>query len=67
MPAETPHMVPEVPMVATAVLLLLHAPPAVALASVTQEPTQTSDGPVMAAGSEFTVTVVVAKQPVGIT
>jgi hypothetical protein len=38
-----------------AVLLLAHVPPVVVLAAVMVLPTQTSTGPVMAAGDTFTV------------
>lgn len=54
----------EEPIVAIAVLLLLHEPPVVALARVADTPTQTEDAPVMPAGSGFTVAGVVTVQPV---
>jgi hypothetical protein len=44
-------------------LLLLQVPPVVALASVTLLPTHTVPGPVIAAGSAFTVTTRDAIQP----
>jgi hypothetical protein len=64
-PDEMPVMVPSVPAVATDVLLLLHVPPDVVLLSVMLAPVHTADGPVILAGSEFTVTTCVAKHPVG--
>ena len=50
-------------MVATAVLLLLHAPPASALASVVVVPGHALSVPVIAGGAELTVMVVAAEQP----
>lgn len=49
-------------MVATAVLLLLHTPPVVALVMVINEPRQAAVGPPMAAtvGALLTVTVTTA-------
>ena len=45
-------------------LVLLHMPPGVVELSATDEPTHTEPGPVIAAGNGFTVTVVIARQPV---
>jgi len=56
--------IPEVPMVATAVLPLSHVPPVVLLASVIGEPMQVAVAPVMVAGSGLTFTTVVRLQPV---
>jgi hypothetical protein len=48
-------------------LLLLHAPPAVALLSVLVLPSHITAVPPMAAGIAFTVMVRIAAQPAGIT
>jgi hypothetical protein len=53
-----------VPTGATAVELVLHVPPDVALDNVSKLPTQTDELPVMAAGNALTVMSVVLKQPV---
>ena len=64
-PDNTPKTMPDdEPIVAIAVLLLLHVPPVVASASDADTPTQIDDGPVMPAGSWFTVAGVVVVQPV---
>ena len=52
------------PIVAIAVLLLLHVPPTVASARVVVKPGQTVVVPVIAAGNAFTVIVAVALHPV---
>ena len=52
------------PTEATAGLLLVQAPPAVAEESVVVEPEHKAVTPVIGAGNGLTVTVVVAKQPV---
>jgi hypothetical protein len=52
------------PMVATAVLLLVHVPPVVASASVAVAPTQADVGPVMGENA-FTVSTTEVKQPPG--
>jgi hypothetical protein len=63
-PAATPHAVPvELPMVATAVLLLLHVPPAVASLRVVQVPAHMVVVPMIAAGNGLTVATIVAVQP----
>lgn len=60
MPTATPVTTPVLdPTVATAGLVLLHVPPGVASVSVTVRPTQTLDGPDMAAGEAFTVIAMV--------
>ncbi len=61
-PAPVPVTTPDVPTVATGVLLLLHVPPDVASESVMADPVQTFPGPDMAAmeGRAFTVTTAVA-------
>jgi hypothetical protein len=51
-------------IVATPVVALLQVPPGVASLNVVVEPTQTIVVPVIAAGSGFTVTVVVMEHPV---
>ncbi len=64
-PAETPVAIPVPPaIVATDVLLLVQAPPALALLKNVDEPTQTLAAPAIVAGSEFTVNVIVDTQPV---
>ena len=61
---EIPLTIPvDAPIVATAVLLLLHVPPATVLLSVILDPTHTADVPVIAAGIAYTVTVAYATQP----
>jgi hypothetical protein len=62
-PSETPVTTPTASTVALAVLLLLHTPPDIALASAVVEPIQTDEAPVLA-GTEPTVMLVVAMQPV---
>jgi len=52
------------PMLATTVLLLPQVPPPVALVSVADKPWQIAGGPVILAGSEFTVIVFTTKHPV---
>lgn len=60
-PAAMPDTIPDVPTVATDVLLLLHEPPEVVLARVMELPTQPADGPVMLpADAAITVTTLVA-------
>jgi hypothetical protein len=54
------------PIVATAVLLLVHVPPPDVLLRVADVPGQAVNTPVMAAGNGLTVNVVVLIQPVGI-
>ena len=51
------------PMVARAVLLLLHVPPVVALLSVMLLPVHGLDTPVVAAKAVFTVSWVIVRQP----
>ena len=60
-PAVTPVTIPDVPIVATAVLLLLHTPPVVVLLNVVVEVAQTIAVPVIvpATGSGLTVTFTV--------
>lgn len=52
------------PIVAWAVLLLLHVPPPVASVSVEVNPKQIAVVPLIAPGAVFTVSVVVATQPI---
>lgn len=63
-PAATPDTTPELFIVATEVLLLLHVPPVVASLSEVVDPTQTLVVPSIAPGSGFTVTTVVLKHVV---
>ena len=57
-PGEMPVAIPEeAPMVATAVLPLVHVPPEGVEFSVVVWPTQTVNGPVIAVGSGLTVIV----------
>lgn len=64
-PALTPVTMPVVePMVATPVLPLVHMPPPVASVTVVVAPMHALNVPPIAAGLAFTVTTVVALQPV---
>ena len=66
-PAATPIQVPVAePIVATAVLLLLHVPPPVASVKVPGTPEQMAVSPDIAATGELTVTVVVYTSHVGV-
>jgi hypothetical protein len=56
-PAATPETMPEVPTVATEVLLLLHVPPEVASLSELVKPGHVVADPVIAAGAGLTVIV----------
>ena len=60
-PVTTPIVVTTVP---TAVLLLLHVPPELVLASVVVRPVHTVAEPIIAGGSGATVTTTVRLQPV---
>ena len=62
-PAATPVTMPDVPIVATPVLLLAHVPPLVIEDRVVVDPAHTVVVPVIAAGSAFTVTVAVLLHP----
>ena len=65
-PLARPDTMPEVePMVASAGVLLVQVPPAVASVKVVVAPTHKVVEPAIAAGSGLTVTGVVTKQPVG--
>jgi hypothetical protein len=64
-PTPMPVTTPDVLMVPTARLLLLHVPPPVAFASEVVEPTQIVRLPVIAVGDGLTVTTAVAEQPPG--
>ena len=64
-PTATPVTIPVPPTVATAVLLLVHVPPPVASVSAAVPPRQMLTAPVgMIGDAAFTVTIVVALQPV---
>lgn len=63
-PAATPFTTPPLVTVATDVLPELHVPPMMLLDKVVVAPVHTEVVPVMAAGDELTVTVVVTLQPV---
>ena len=67
-PAESPFTMPVVrPMVATPVLPDVQLPPVEVVASVIEDPAQVIKVvPVMGAGTGFTVTVCVTKQPVAV-
>ena len=65
MPAVIPVTTLVEPMVAIAVLLLLHVPPAVPSARVVVRPGHVAIVPVMAAGNAFMVNVFVTLQPKG--
>ena len=62
-PATSPERIPEVPIVATLRLLLLHVPPEVALLSAVTAPAHTLPVPEIGAGATFTVSIAVLKQP----
>ena len=65
-PASAPPTVPvPTPTTATEISLLDQTPPAVISVSAIVNPAQTFVVPVMAAGSAYTVTIVLARQPVG--
>jgi hypothetical protein len=65
-PAETPVKMPVLePMVATAVLLLVHIPPLTRSLIVTTAPTQRLVVPVITEGAGVTFTVVVDIHPLG--
>ena len=63
-PVATPVTTPEVPIVATEVVTLLHVPPDVASDKVVVPPTAKKATPVIVpvAGSGFTVTIMVATE-----
>ena len=62
----TPVTLPElVPTVAIVVLSLVQVPPAVASVNIVDNPKHTFVIPVIAEGKGYTLTVVVALQPVG--
>ena len=63
MPASIPVTTPVVDIVATAVLLLVHAPPPVVLLKVMLCPRHTVDEPVIVTGKPLTVTADVTVQP----
>ena len=64
--ALTPVTMPvPAPTVAVPVALLVHAPPLVASVRVMEDPSQTVEGPEIAVGDGFTVTMAVIRQPVG--
>ena len=62
-PAATPDTIPDVPMVATPILLLAHVPPLVVDDSEVVDPAHKEVVPVIAAGRAFTVTGVVLLHP----
>ena len=64
-PADTPVTIPVEPIVATAVLPLAQAPPVDASLNEVVAPWHTAAVPDIAAGNPLTVTIVVARQPVG--
>lgn len=66
MPAVTPVTMPDVPTVATAVLLLAHVPPLTVLERDVVRPVHTLDEPEMvpADGATLTVITILRKQPV---
>jgi hypothetical protein len=55
-PVVTPDTIPEVPTVATEVVLLAHVPPVGVPVNVIKEPLHTHENPVIAVGIGFTVT-----------
>jgi hypothetical protein len=64
-PAAAPVIVPSVPAVAMALLLLLHVPPVVLSLSIVVADGQVVPEPVIAAGAGFTVSALLAVQPFG--
>lgn len=62
-PAETPVTTPVDPTEAVPVALLLHVPPGVPSVKEMELPTHTALPPPIAAGSGFTVIVLVLKHP----
>ena len=62
-PAAIPLTNPPAPIVAVAVLPLLHTPPGVTSLHITAAPAHTLPAPVIAAGIPFTVTIAVFTQP----
>ena len=64
-PPPTPVTIPvSEPTEALAVLLLLHEPPETASVNVIAEPAHTEVAPLIEPGTEVTVTITVAVQPV---
>jgi hypothetical protein len=63
LPVTIPVTIPVVPTVATEVELLLQVPPPVASVRAVVDPWQTAGVPKIAAGSGFTVTILVVVQP----
>jgi hypothetical protein len=66
LPADPPVTRPEASTVAMPGNALLHVPPDVVFVTTAAEPTHTFVAPPIAAGSAFTVTVVVERQPVAL-
>lgn len=64
MPLATPVTTPEDVPIVIAVPEVLQVPPATPSTSVTDAPVQTEPGPVMAVGTELTVTTILAVHPV---
>ena len=64
-PGAIPVTTPLLPIVPTAVLLLLHVPPEVASESVVAELTQTEEAPKIEGGKGLTVKAVIVAHPVG--
>jgi hypothetical protein len=65
-PSATPVSIPLVaPMVAIEAFAVFHVPPFDGFVNVIVDPSHTTEGPAIASGSAFTVTVVARKQPVG--
>ena len=62
-PAATPVAIPDVPIVATPVLLLAHVPPLVVDERAVVDPTHKEVVPVIGAGIALTVIEVVLAQP----
>ena len=60
-----PVTLPEASTVAMAGSLLLQLPPGLVVPRATVAPSHTADGPVMGAGSAYTVTTCVVLQPEG--
>jgi len=64
-PGVTPHTLPVVEPTVTLLLVVLHIPPVTPSVQLTHEPSHTDEGPLIAVGDVFTVTLVVTVHPPG--
>ena len=65
-PGVIPVTIPEEPIMATAVLLLVHIPPPAVLPNIVVAPAHTCSVPLITEGAKFTIIVVVAVQPAAV-